>query len=91
MSPRSIAVGRLTIHDRAKDLVKSGGEWISSIDLENAAISHPGIATCAVIAIAHPKWDERPILVAVAGEGAADAGRVARPYGPAFCQMAVAR
>ncbi len=60
------ATGRLTIHDRAKDLIKSGGEWISSIDLENAAISHPGIATCAVIAIKHPKWDERPILVAVA-------------------------
>ena len=58
--------GRLVIRDRTKDLVKSGGEWISSIDLENAAISHPGIATCAVIAVPHPKWDERPVLVAVA-------------------------
>lgn len=58
--------GRLTIRDRSKDLVKSGGEWISSIDLENAALSHPGIAACAVIAVPHPKWDERPILVAVA-------------------------
>ncbi|MEO1138897.1 MAG: long-chain-fatty-acid--CoA ligase [Pseudomonadota bacterium] len=57
--------GRLIVRDRAKDLVKSGGEWISSIDLENAAISHPGINTCAVIAIAHPKWDERPVLVVV--------------------------
>jgi fatty-acyl-CoA synthase len=58
--------GRLTIRDRSKDLVKSGGEWISSIDLENATLSHPGIAACAVIAVPHPKWDERPILVAVA-------------------------
>lgn len=58
--------GRLVIRDRAKDLVKSGGEWISSIDLENAAISHPGLAACAVIAVPHPKWDERPVLVAVA-------------------------
>ena len=63
------AQGFLNIQDRAKDLVKSGGEWISSIDLENTAISHPDIASCAVIAIAHPKWDERPVLVAVpAGE-----------------------
>jgi fatty-acyl-CoA synthase len=61
--------GFLTIRDRAKDLVKSGGEWISSIDLENAAISHPAIANCAIIAVPHPKWDERPVLVAVpAGE-----------------------
>ncbi|WP_163848305.1 long-chain fatty acid--CoA ligase [Pseudooceanicola aestuarii] len=58
--------GFLTIQDRAKDLIKSGGEWISSIDLENAALSHPGIANCAAIGVAHPKWDERPILVAVA-------------------------
>lgn len=57
--------GRLVIRDRAKDLVKSGGEWISSIDLENAALSHPAIAACAVIAVPHPKWDERPVLVAV--------------------------
>ncbi len=62
--------GRLIVRDRAKDLVKSGGEWISSIDLENAAISHPAIATCAVIAIPHPKWDERPVLVVVLAEGA---------------------
>ncbi|MBC7133454.1 MAG: long-chain fatty acid--CoA ligase [Roseovarius sp.] len=60
------AEGRLVIRDRAKDLVKSGGEWISSIDLENAALSHPGIAACAVVAMPHPKWDERPVLVAVA-------------------------
>jgi fatty-acyl-CoA synthase len=61
--------GFLSIQDRAKDLVKSGGEWISSIDLENTAMSHEAIANCAVIAIPHPKWDERPVLVAVpAGE-----------------------
>lgn len=58
--------GFLTITDRAKDLIKSGGEWISSIDVENMAMAHPGIANCAVIAVPHPKWDERPLLVAVA-------------------------
>lgn len=60
--------GRLTVHDRSKDLVKSGGEWISSIDLENTALSHPGIAACAVIAMPHPRWDERPVLIAVAAD-----------------------
>ena len=58
--------GILTIQDRSKDLIKSGGEWISSIDLENVAMAHPGIAACAAIAMPHPKWDERPVLVAVA-------------------------
>ncbi|MEO0371973.1 MAG: long-chain fatty acid--CoA ligase [Pseudomonadota bacterium] len=58
--------GRLIVRDRAKDLVKSGGEWISSIDLENFATAHPALAACAVIAVPHPKWDERPVLVAVA-------------------------
>lgn len=58
--------GYLTIQDRAKDLIKSGGEWISSIDLENAAMSHPAIANCAAVGVAHPKWGERPVLVAVA-------------------------
>jgi len=62
--------GVLVIQDRAKDLVKSGGEWISSIDLENVAMAHPGIASAAVIAVPHPKWDERPILVAVAAGAA---------------------
>ncbi|UYV37088.1 long-chain fatty acid--CoA ligase [Rhodobacteraceae bacterium D3-12] len=57
--------GFLSIQDRAKDLVKSGGEWISSIDLENAAMAHPAIANAAVIAVPHPKWDERPVLFAV--------------------------
>ena len=59
------AEGFLTIQDRAKDLIKSGGEWISSIDLENIVMGHPDVANCAVISIAHPKWDERPLLVVV--------------------------
>jgi acyl-CoA synthetase (AMP-forming)/AMP-acid ligase II len=57
--------GFLTIQDRSKDLIKSGGEWISSLDLENIAMAHPKVANCAVIAVAHPKWDERPLLVVV--------------------------
>lgn len=60
------ADGFLVIQDRAKDLIKSGGEWISSIDLENCVMAHPDVANCAVIALPHPKWDERPFLVAVA-------------------------
>ena len=55
--------GYMTITDRSKDVIKSGGEWISSIDLENAAMAHPGVAEAAVIGIAHPKWDERPLLI----------------------------
>lgn len=57
--------GFLTITDRAKDLIKSGGEWISSIDVENIAMAHEKVANCAVIAVAHPKWDERPLLIVV--------------------------
>lgn len=58
------------ITDRSKDVIKSGGEWISSIDMENAAVAHPGVAEAAAIGVPHPKWDERPILVCVklAGE-----------------------
>lgn len=55
--------GFLVIADRTKDLIKSGGEWISSIDVENIAMSHPAVANCAVIAVPHPKWDERPLLI----------------------------
>ncbi|MEO1066725.1 MAG: long-chain-fatty-acid--CoA ligase [Pseudomonadota bacterium] len=62
--------GFLMITDRAKDLIKSGGEWISSIDLENRVMSHPDVANCAVIAVPHEKWDERPLLVVVPEEGA---------------------
>ncbi len=59
------ADGYLTITDRAKDLIKSGGEWISSLDLENTVMAHPLVANCAVIAVPHPKWDERPLLIVV--------------------------
>jgi len=61
--------GYMQITDRAKDVIKSGGEWISSIDLENLAMGHPDIAEAAVIGIAHPKWDERPLLVVVPKPG----------------------
>ena len=57
--------GYMQITDRSKDVIKSGGEWISSIDLENLAVGHPKIAEAAVIGISHPKWDERPLLVVV--------------------------
>ncbi len=57
------ADGYMQITDRSKDVIKSGGEWISSIDLENAAMAHPGVAEAAVIGIRHPKWDERPLLI----------------------------
>jgi fatty-acyl-CoA synthase len=50
-------------------VIKSGGEWISSIDLENTAVGHPGVAEAAVIGVAHPKWTERPLLICVAKEG----------------------
>ena len=62
--------GWLLIVDRTKDLVKSGGEWISSIDVENAAMACKGLANCAVIGVPHPKWHERPLLVAVKAPGA---------------------
>ena len=62
-------MGFLNIQDRAKDLIKSGGEWISSIDLENMAMAHPKVANCAVIAVPHPKWGERPVIVVVPGKG----------------------
>jgi fatty-acyl-CoA synthase len=57
--------GYMQITDRSKDVIKSGGEWISSIDLENLAVGHPKVAEAAVIGIRHPKWDERPLLVIV--------------------------
>ncbi len=57
------AHGYMRITDRSKDVIKSGGEWISSIDLENLAVSHPAVAEAAVIGVYHPKWDERPLLI----------------------------
>ena len=61
--------GYMQITDRSKDVIKSGGEWISSIDLENLAVGHPEVTEAAVIGIAHPKWDERPLLVIVRNPG----------------------
>ncbi len=61
--------GYMQITDRAKDVIKSGGEWISTIDLENLAVGHPDVAEAAVIGVVHPKWDERPLLVVVRKPG----------------------
>jgi acyl-CoA synthetase (AMP-forming)/AMP-acid ligase II len=61
--------GLMEITDRSKDVIKSGGEWISSITLENIALSHPDVAEAAVVAAQHPKWDERPVLVVVPRPG----------------------
>ncbi len=63
------ADGYITIRDRSKDIIKSGGEWISSVELENIAIAHPKLADAAVIGAEHAKWDERPVLVAVNAPG----------------------
>jgi acyl-CoA synthetase (AMP-forming)/AMP-acid ligase II len=83
--------GIMQITDRSKDVIKSGGEWISTIDLENLAIGHPAVANAAVIGVPHPKWDERPLLI-VARRPGADAtaeeilsvyeGKVARWWTP---------
>ena len=64
------AEGYMQIADRAKDLIKSGGEWISSVDLENALVAHPAVREAGVVAVAHPKWDERPLAVIVLRAGA---------------------
>jgi fatty-acyl-CoA synthase len=63
------AHGFMQITDRAKDVIKSGGEWISSIEIENIAVGHPKAAICAVIGAAHPKWDERPVLLVKLKDG----------------------
>ena len=61
--------GTMAIVDRSKDVIKSGGEWISSVELENIAIGHPCVAECAVVGVPHPKWDERPLLLVVCKDG----------------------
>jgi len=61
--------GYLEIHDRTKDLIKSGGEWISSVALEGALMSHPAVAEAAVVAVPHPKWIERPLAAVVLRDG----------------------
>jgi len=65
------ADGYMQITDRSKDVIKSGGEWISSIEIENIAMSHPAVAEAAAIGIAHPKWDERPLLLVILKKDAA--------------------
>jgi fatty-acyl-CoA synthase len=79
--------GYMLIVDRSKDVIKSGGEWISSIEIENLAVGHPDVAEAAVIGVAHPKWDERPLLIVVPKAGRAPdkesilaflAGRIAK-------------
>jgi fatty-acyl-CoA synthase len=85
------AHGYVRLVDRTKDVIKSGGEWISSVELENELMAHPAVAEAAVVAIAHPKWQERPLACVVTRDGAAiDAdellafldGRVARWWLP---------
>ena len=61
--------GFMQITDRSKDVIKSGGEWISSIDIENIAMAHPAVAMAACVGVRHPKWDERPIVVVVKKPG----------------------
>jgi acyl-CoA synthetase (AMP-forming)/AMP-acid ligase II len=73
-------LGYMQIVDRSKDVIKSGGEWISSIDLENIAVGCPGVAEAAVIGVPHPKWDERPLLVIVRKEGADISAADVRAY-----------
>jgi fatty-acyl-CoA synthase len=63
--------GFMQITDRSKDVIKSGGEWIGSIDLENIAMGHPAVLQAACIGVAHPKWDERPLLLVVPRPGMA--------------------
>ncbi|TMG72623.1 MAG: long-chain fatty acid--CoA ligase, partial [Betaproteobacteria bacterium] len=64
------ADGYMQITDRSKDVINSGGEWISSIELENIAVAHPAVAEAAVIGVRHPKWGERPLVIAVRKPGA---------------------
>ena len=84
--------GYVEIQDRSKDLVKSGGEWISTVALENALMGHPAVLEAAVIAVPDDKWSERPLAVVVFREGqTADAGRAARVPGAELREMVAAR
>ena len=81
------AHGHLQIKDRSKDVIKSGGEWISSVDLENALMGHPAVAEAAVIAIPDPKWDERPLAAVVLKPGANASADELREYlAPSFAK-----
>jgi fatty-acyl-CoA synthase len=80
--------GYVKITDRTKDLIKSGGEWISSVDLENALMGHPAVAEAAVIAAKHPRWDERPVAVVVVKQGASvTAGELRAFLEPRFAKF----
>jgi fatty-acyl-CoA synthase len=80
--------GYVKITDRTKDLIKSGGEWISSLDLENVLAGHPAVQEAAVIAIAHPKWDERPLAVIVLKTGQSASEQELRDYlAPKFAKF----
>jgi fatty-acyl-CoA synthase len=72
--------GTIVIQDRLKDVVKSGGEWISSVALENALMGHPAVAEAAVVAIAHPKWSERPLAAVVLKRGAVTSAEELRAF-----------
>ena len=74
------ASGCMKITDRTKDLIKSGGEWISSVDLENLLVGHPSVREAAVVAVPHPKWDERPLAVVVLNEGMSATAEDLRAY-----------
>ena len=88
MHPR----GFIQIKDRSKDVIKSGGEWISSVELENALMAHPAIAEAAVIAVPDAKWDERPLAAVVLREGAdRDRRRAARVPGAELREVVAAR
>ena len=83
MHPR----GFIQIKDRSKDVIKSGGEWISSVELENALMAHPAVAEAAVIAIPDEKWDERPLAAVVLRDGAdRDRGRAREFLAPQFAK-----
>jgi fatty-acyl-CoA synthase len=73
-------LGFIRITDRTKDLIKSGGEWISSVDLENAIMGHPAVQECAVVAVPHPKWAERPLAVIVLKPGSQATGNDIKGY-----------
>src|SRR5690606_17070538 len=72
--------GSMQITDRSKDVIKSGGEWISSVELENAAVGCAGVQEAAAIGVSHPKWDERPLLLVVRKEGATVGADEIRAY-----------
>ena len=86
--------GYVKITDRVKDLIKSGGEWISSVDMENEIMAHPKVMEASVTGVAHPKWEERPVAVVVPRpefKDTLDARGDSRPSGAEIRQMAVAR